>query len=111
MSRLGAGDVRTIPPTNNIYTALAAAAFVVQLVGLIAIFIVGIILLATLALLTPFLQNLMGYPVLTAGLVLAPRGIGTMVAMINAREETHIWRKVLSLLFGSSGSMSMPARA
>ena len=38
MSRLGAGDVRTIPPTNNIYTALAAAAFVVQLVGLIAIF-------------------------------------------------------------------------
>ena len=43
---------------------------------------VGIILLATLALLTPFLQNLMGYPVLTAGLVLAPRGIGTMVAMM-----------------------------
>jgi len=51
-------------------------------IGLIAIFIVGIILLATLALLTPFLQNLMGYPVLTAGLVLAPRGIGTMVAMM-----------------------------
>ena len=51
-------------------------------VGLIAIFLVGIILLATLALLTPFLQNLMGYPVLTAGLVLAPRGIGTMIAMM-----------------------------
>ena len=30
---------------------------------------VGIILLATLALLTPYLQNLMGYPVITAGLV------------------------------------------
>ncbi|MGE3709333.1 MAG: MFS transporter, partial [Hyphomicrobiaceae bacterium] len=27
-------------------------------------------------------QNLMGYPVLTAGSVLAPRGIGTMVAMM-----------------------------
>ena len=49
--------------------------------GLIFIFVVGIILLATLALLPPFLQNLMGYPVLTAGLVLAPRGVGTMVAM------------------------------
>jgi DHA2 family multidrug resistance protein len=52
------------------------------IVGLIFIFIVGIILLATLSLLTPYLQNLMNYPVLTAGMVLAPRGIGTMVAMM-----------------------------
>ncbi len=50
--------------------------------GLAFIFMVGIILLATLALLTPYLQNLMGYPVLTAGWVLAPRSIGTMVAMM-----------------------------
>ena len=49
--------------------------------GLGFIFVVGIILLATLALLTPFLQNLMGYPVLTAGMVLAPRGMGTMLMM------------------------------
>src|SRR5262249_33933779 len=46
------------------------------------IFVVGIVLLATLALMPPFLQNLMGYPVITTGLVLAPRGIGTMIAMI-----------------------------
>jgi DHA2 family multidrug resistance protein len=45
------------------------------------IFLVGIVLLATLALLPPFLQNLAGYPVLTTGTVLAPRGIGTMMAM------------------------------
>ncbi len=50
--------------------------------GLALIFVVGIILLATLALLPPFLQNLMGYPVITTGFVLAPRGIGTMVAMM-----------------------------
>jgi DHA2 family multidrug resistance protein len=50
--------------------------------GLVFIFVVGIILLATLALMTPFLQNLMGYPVLTAGLVMAPRGVGTMLAMM-----------------------------
>jgi DHA2 family multidrug resistance protein len=49
--------------------------------GIAFIFVVGIILLATLALLTPFLQQLLGYPVLTAGLLLAPRGIGTMFAM------------------------------
>jgi DHA2 family multidrug resistance protein len=51
-------------------------------VGLCMIFIVGIVLLATLALLPPFLQDLMGFPVITAGLVLAPRGIGSMIAMI-----------------------------
>jgi DHA2 family multidrug resistance protein len=51
-------------------------------IGLVLIFLVGIILLATLALLTPYLQTLMDYPVLTAGMVLGPRGIGTMVAMM-----------------------------
>ena len=50
--------------------------------GLVFIFIIGIILLATMALLPPFLQNLLGYPVIDVGLILAPRGIGTMIAMI-----------------------------
>lgn len=50
-------------------------------VGLVFIFIVGIILLATMALLPPFMQNLMGYPVIDVGFLLAPRGIGTMIAM------------------------------
>jgi MFS transporter, DHA2 family, multidrug resistance protein len=50
--------------------------------GLFFIFVVGIVLLATLALMPPFLQNLMGYPVITTGFVLAPRGIGTMIAMM-----------------------------
>src|SRR3546814_17735607 len=59
------------------------------------IFIIGIILLATLALITPFLQNLLGYPVVTAGLVMGPRGIGTMLAMLLvgrliARIETRV---------------------
>ncbi len=50
--------------------------------GLVFIFLIGIILLATLALLPPFLQGLAGYPVITTGFVLAPRGIGTMAAML-----------------------------
>jgi DHA2 family multidrug resistance protein len=50
--------------------------------GLVFIFVVGNILLATLVLLPPFLQNLMGYPVVTVGYVLAPRGMGTMAAML-----------------------------
>lgn len=52
------------------------------ILGLVFIFVVGIILLATLALLPPFLQNLMGFPVITTGEVLAPRGIGSMVSML-----------------------------
>src|SRR5260370_41021514 len=51
-------------------------------IGIILIFIVGVVLLATLAMLTPYLERLMNYPVLTAGLVLAPRGVGTMIAML-----------------------------
>jgi MFS transporter, DHA2 family, multidrug resistance protein len=51
-------------------------------VGLLFIFIIGVILLATMALLPPFMQTLMGYPVIDVGLLLAPRGIGTMIAMI-----------------------------
>src|SRR5690348_9232163 len=51
-------------------------------VGLVFIFVVGVILLATMALLPPMLQNLMNYPVITTGVVLAPRGVGTMIAML-----------------------------
>jgi DHA2 family multidrug resistance protein len=48
----------------------------------VLIFVVGIILYATLALLPPMLQDLLNYPVTTAGLVMMPRGIGTMAAML-----------------------------
>ncbi|HEY8578370.1 MAG TPA: MFS transporter, partial [Beijerinckiaceae bacterium] len=51
-------------------------------VGVIFMFIVGVILLATMALITPYIQNLMGYPVLTSGLLLGTRGLGTLAAMM-----------------------------
>ncbi|MBK3745382.1 DHA2 family efflux MFS transporter permease subunit [Paraburkholderia aspalathi] len=50
-------------------------------VSMIFIFIIGVTYLASLALMTPYLQTLMGYPVTTAGLVMGPRGMGTMVCM------------------------------
>jgi DHA2 family multidrug resistance protein len=50
-------------------------------VGVLFILIVGITYLASLALLTPYLQTLMGYPVVTAGIVMGPRGLGTMACM------------------------------
>jgi DHA2 family multidrug resistance protein len=51
------------------------------LTGNVFIFIVGVVLFATLALLPPLLQDLLNYPVVTTGLVTAPRGIGTFFAM------------------------------
>src|SRR5208283_4526072 len=50
-------------------------------VALVFMFLIGVILLATLALVTPFIQNLLGYPVLSSGFLLGARGIGTFVAM------------------------------
>jgi MFS transporter, DHA2 family, multidrug resistance protein len=49
--------------------------------GSLFIFIIGITYFAPLALLPNYLQDLMGYPILTAGFALAPRGFGTLVAM------------------------------
>jgi DHA2 family multidrug resistance protein len=50
--------------------------------GLLFIFIVGLVLFATRALTPTMLQGLMGYPAKIAGLVTAPSGIGTMIAMM-----------------------------
>jgi len=50
--------------------------------GLVFIFLLGVIMLATMALFPPYLQTLLGYPVFDAGLILAPRGMGTMIAML-----------------------------
>jgi DHA2 family multidrug resistance protein len=52
--------------------------------GFLVIFVTGLVLYATRALLPPMLQTLMDYPVIATGLVLAPSGAGTMLAMLIA---------------------------
>jgi DHA2 family multidrug resistance protein len=70
--------------------------------GCIFIFIVGLILYATLALLPPLLQGLMGYPVITTGLVTAPRGFGSLAAMLLLGRFAHRldMRGVICIGFG-----------
>jgi MFS transporter, DHA2 family, multidrug resistance protein len=51
------------------------------IVGTVLMFLIGIPLYGTMTLLPLMLQNLMNYPVVTTGLVTAPRGVGTMIAM------------------------------
>lgn len=67
--------------TKNPFIPLQVFADRNVVLGLILITIVGVVLFATMALLPPFLETLKGYPVVTTGLVLAPRGMGTMVSM------------------------------
>ncbi|MEW9806971.1 DHA2 family efflux MFS transporter permease subunit [Mesorhizobium marinum] len=57
--------------------------------GLVFIFVVGIILLASLALLPPMLSRIFEYPTITTGLVMAPRGVGTMISMIVVGRIIH----------------------
>ena len=51
-------------------------------ISLFLIFIISMILLSTITLLPPFMQQLMGYSVVATGYILAPRGMGTMTAMM-----------------------------
>jgi DHA2 family multidrug resistance protein len=50
--------------------------------GLVFIFMIGITTFSGLALLPPLLQNLMGYSVIDTGILMAPRGVGTMLSML-----------------------------
>src|SRR6185437_7302545 len=43
---------------------------------------IGVLLFGTMALITPFTQNLLGYPIMTAGYVLGSRGVGTLISMM-----------------------------
>ncbi|WP_180899159.1 DHA2 family efflux MFS transporter permease subunit [Martelella soudanensis] len=52
--------------------------------GLLMIFVVGMLILATSALLAPYLQVLAGRSVIDTGLLLAPRGAGTMAGVLLA---------------------------
>lgn len=44
-------------------------------------FLIGILLFSGLALLPPMMENLLGYPVVTTGVVSMPRGLGSFAAM------------------------------
>jgi MFS transporter, DHA2 family, multidrug resistance protein len=50
--------------------------------GVLFASIIGLTYYASMALQPPYLQELMNYPVVTAGLVMGPRGVGTMASML-----------------------------
>jgi DHA2 family multidrug resistance protein len=59
--------------------------------GLVLMFVVGTLLVSSLALMTPWLQVVSNYPVETAGLIMAPRGLSNLIAiMIGGQLATRV---------------------
>src|ERR1700761_5456386 len=52
--------------------------------GLVLMFVMGLVLLASSALISPYLQNLSGRSVTQTGFLMVPRGLGVMFAMVFA---------------------------
>jgi DHA2 family multidrug resistance protein len=64
--------------------------------GCVFMAVMGLVLFSTMALSSPYLQNVIGYPIITAGLLLATRGCGTFVAMmLVGRMMKHIEARTL----------------
>ena len=69
--------------------------------GCVFMVVIGVVLFGTMALVTPFMQNLLGYPILTAGLLLGSRGVGTLLTMM-------VVPRLMKLV---GGALSHPDRA
>ena len=66
--------------------------------GVTMVFFTATVMLASSALMAPYLESLAGYPVETAGFSMAPRGLGTMVGMQVASRLANLFdhRKLMA---------------
>ena len=70
------------------------------LAGCLFMVVVGVGLFGTMALVTPFTQYLLGYPIMTAGYVLGSRGVGTLIAMLAVGRLLKIFEARTMVLLG-----------
>jgi MFS transporter, DHA2 family, multidrug resistance protein len=70
--------------------------------GLVLMFVMGFILLASSALISPYLQNLSGRSVTQTGFLMVPRGLGVMFAMMFAGRLTMKMDPRLIMTMGAS---------
>ena len=84
MLAVGAAWIFVVHTASRRNTVLSSQLFRDRNLVLCSLFVLVImgILIASSALLPPFLQRLMGHTAYSAGLVTAPRGVGMMVSMI-----------------------------
>jgi DHA2 family multidrug resistance protein len=67
--------------------------------GVTMVFFTATVMLASSALMAPYLESLAGYPVETAGWSMAPRGLGTMIGMQMASQLSNLvdHRKLMAI--------------
>ncbi len=81
-------------------------------IGILFVFVYGLITVPPLVLMPPFMQDLRGYPIDTVGLLQSPRGIGLLVAMLLGGRLTGVVGPRKLIAFGlacmivSSAAMS-----
>jgi len=71
-------------------------------IGLIFMFVCGVMLVASMALMAPMLQGMMGYPIIDAGVLLGTRGLGMGVSMLMAGRLMTVVDPRLLLFVGLS---------
>jgi DHA2 family multidrug resistance protein len=86
--------------TKNPYISLNIFSDRNYVIGLALIFAFGIAVFASLFILPLFLQNIQGYPVLSAGWVISSRGLGTMGAMMCSGFLLSLMPGKFLILFG-----------
>ena len=64
--------------------------------GCVFMVVIGVVLFGTMALVTPFMQNLLGFPIQTAGFLLGSRGVGTLLTMMVAPRLMRMLETALS---------------
>jgi MFS transporter, DHA2 family, multidrug resistance protein len=72
------------------------------IIGLVFMFVCGVMLVASIALMAPLLQNVMGYPIIDAGLLLGTRGMGMGISMLMAGRMMTLVDPRFLLLWGLS---------
>lgn len=70
------------------------------LVGCFFMMVMGLMLFSSMALSTPFIQNILGYPITTTGWLLASRGVGTLFGMMLIGRMLRIFEARYLILFG-----------
>jgi DHA2 family multidrug resistance protein len=62
--------------------------------------VMAVVLFSTMALVSPFLQQVSGHPVLSAGIILSSRGVGTFFAMMTIRSSMRYVEARTTMMVG-----------
>jgi DHA2 family multidrug resistance protein len=62
--------------------------------------VMAVVLFSTMALVSPFLQQVSGHPVLSAGIILSSRGVGTFFAMMTIRSSMRYIEARTTMMVG-----------